>query len=166
MALYLFATGKRVAGFSLAELLLAVLITSLLATVGLTVMRNPLEKFIISECQQHVGSLLKAAQIYHLKTESMQLAFRKSNKRFTSLHAKSSPRNFVEKMHLSKLQVRCLIIKVTLMLIGTLQMGIAWCNIAVGMVHWLNFGQDLLLIHRLKALRLVDAGTLRQVFLK
>ena len=67
MALYLFDTGKKAAGFSLAELLVAVLITSLLATVGLTVMRNPLKKAIISECQQHVGSLLKAAQVYHFE---------------------------------------------------------------------------------------------------
>tara|TARA_B100001741_G_scaffold211268_1_gene174840 strand:- start:294 stop:467 length:174 start_codon:yes stop_codon:yes gene_type:complete len=54
MALYLFATGKKAAGFSLAELLVAVLITSLLATVGLTVMRNPLKNLLF----QNVSSML------------------------------------------------------------------------------------------------------------
>ena len=50
----------------MAELLVAFVITSLLATVAVTLMRNPLKKAIILECHQQVGLLLRAAQTYHL----------------------------------------------------------------------------------------------------
>lgn len=61
-----FGTKKRESkGFSLVELTVAFAIASLLAVVAVVFMRGPVQKATISECQQQIGALLRAAQSYH-----------------------------------------------------------------------------------------------------
>ncbi len=65
MGLWFSTKRKESKGFSLVELTVAFAIASLLAVVAVIFMRGPVQKATISECQQQIGALLRAAQSYH-----------------------------------------------------------------------------------------------------